>query len=93
MALLLPLRNRLKHRVLSALQGRGWQTAAAVAALAKVHPKRAVYQPLNRYLRWGLIRRRRRDELFIYKVSVRGLARLAWLKRRDRRRLEWLRRN
>jgi DNA-binding transcriptional ArsR family regulator len=72
------LRNERKRRILSALEGRGWMTAAMVASLAQM-PRKAVYKPLNRYRRWGLVCRREQGGLWLYALSERGWARLAWL--------------
>ena len=72
------LRNERKRRILSALEGRGWMTAAMVASLAQM-PRKAAYKPLNRYRRWGLVCRREQGGLWLYALSERGQARLAWL--------------
>jgi len=72
--------NERKRRILAALQGRGWITAAMVAALSDCHPKKGIYACLNRLRRWGLVRRRRHGRgLLVYALSERGRSRLDWL--------------
>ena len=60
-------RNERKRRVLGALEGRGWITAAMAGV-----SRRAVYEPLNRYRRWGLLLRREQGGLWLYALSERG---------------------
>jgi len=79
------LRNERKRRILSALEGRGWMTAGMIAALAQM-PRKAVYKPLNRYRRWGLVCRREQGGLWLYALSERGQARLDWLSSKTPRR-------
>lgn len=74
------LRNERKRHILAVLQRGGWMTAGMVAALAGM-PKQAVYKPLNRYHRWGLVHRREQGGLLLYALSDRGRARLKWLER------------
>jgi len=46
-------------------------------------PRKAVYKPLNRYRRWGLVCRREQGGLWLYALSERGWARLQWLQRHE----------
>ncbi len=75
------MRNRLKIRVLGALEGRGWLNAAMVSVLARFRPVRSVYIYMDRLRKWGLVRRRRpKGGMIQYLISRRGRARLAWLR-------------
>ncbi len=75
------MRNRLKIRVLAALEGRGGVNAAMLSALAGFRPVRAIYIYMRRLERWGLVRRRRPlGGLILYSISQRGRERLAWLR-------------
>ena len=75
------MRNRLKIRVLVALESRGWLNAAMVSALAGFRPVRAIYIYMRRLERWGLVRRRKPlGGMILYSISKRGRERLAWLR-------------
>lgn len=74
-------RKRLLLTVLEQAYPRGLR-ADTLAWKAGVSPKRAVYWGLNRLWRFGLLQRRRNAQGFlVYRISERGLRRLAWLNR------------
>ena len=76
--------NGRKKLILAVLEGAYPQglRADALAWKAAVSPKRAVYWPLNRLWRFGLLQRRRDAQgLLVYSITTRGRDRLAWLKK------------
>jgi len=79
------MRNALKIRVLSALDGRDWLNTAMLSHLSGLRPVRSVSSYMERLRRWGLVRRRRARSskshiLSLYAISERGRARLVWLR-------------
>ena len=72
--------NCLKVRVLQALDHRGWINPPAAATLVGFQPARAMYSYMLRLHRWGLLERQHDSRgLLLYRLSLRGRERLAWL--------------
>lgn len=75
-------RNELKQKALAIFEDRGWLNVPAWAALASYYPIRSAYSVLKRLHRWQLLEcRLDRRGLLLYRISDRGRARLAWLRR------------
>ena len=73
--------NQMKLRALAAFQGRGWLSPPEWAVLAGYYPVRAAYTYVKRLWNWKLVERQLdRRGLLLYRISVRGQARLAWLR-------------
>ena len=78
------MRNKRKKAVLAFLASRGRPaTAGEIAwAIRLPYPARGLYGHLGRYVRWGLVRRRRGpDGRLRFGIAARGRRRLAWLSR------------
>lgn len=76
--------NSLKRHALAVLEERGWLSPPAWAVLAGFYPVRASYSYLKRLHKWKLLDRTLdRRGLLLYRLSQRGRARLAWLRRRE----------
>lgn len=77
--------NSLKRRALATFEDRGWLSPPAWAILTKFYPVRASYSYLKRLHHWKLLERALdRRGLLLYRLSPRGAARLAWLRRQTR---------
>ncbi len=77
--------NELKRVGLEAFLDRGWVRPRAWAVLVGMFPTRAAYSYLKRLHRFGLLQRQRNAHgLVLYRLSERGQARLAWLRRGER---------
>ena len=76
------LYNSLKLRALEVFEERDWMEPPTWAVFARFYPVRAAYTYLLRLHRYGLLQRRRgaRGRL-LYRISVQGRKRLAWLRR------------
>ena len=75
--------NQLKIRALTVFENRGWLSPPAWAVLASFYPVRASYSYLRRLHRWKLLDRMLdRRGLLLYRLSLRGVDRLDWLRRR-----------
>jgi hypothetical protein len=78
--------NLRKEQALVIFSQRGWLSPPAWAVLAGFYPIRAAYSYLGRLWRWGLLDRRlSADGLILYRLSTKGVSRLAWLARSQRR--------
>lgn len=74
--------NARKRQTLELFERRGWLNPAAWAVLAGFYPIRASYSYLGRLCKWGLLTRRQDVRgLILYRLSERGRARLAWLRK------------
>jgi len=74
--------NSLKRHALTAFEDRGWLSPPTWAVLTKFYPVRASYSYLKRLHRWKLLDRMLdRRGLILYRLSSRGVERLAWLRR------------
>jgi hypothetical protein len=72
--------NSLKRHALEIFKRHGgWLTAPQWAIEADFYPIRAAYSYLLRLHRFGLLERRRMPNAVIYRLSLRGEARLEWL--------------
>ncbi len=73
--------NSLKRRALAVFEDRGWLSPPAWAVLAGFYPVRASYSYLKRLHKWKLVERSLdRRGLLLYRLSLRGRERLAWLR-------------
>lgn len=80
-----PAFNSLKLRALSAFENRGWMNPSAWAVLVGFYPIRASYTYLLHLHSQGLLRRGRDARgLLLYRLSGRGVERLAWLREHSR---------
>ena len=74
--------NLRKKQALTIFSERGWLSPLAWAMLAGFSPIRAAYSYLGRLWRWGLLHRRQTPGgLIRYRLSQKGVNRLAWLRR------------
>jgi hypothetical protein len=74
--------NKLKERALEIFERHGgWLSPPAWALQAGFRPLRAAYTYLLRLHRFGLLERNQVGRRVVYRLSMRGKARLAWLKR------------
>jgi len=81
-------RNELKKIALVTFEEQGWLSVPAWAKLAGYYPIRAAYTVLKRLHKWKLLERQLDARgLFLYRISERGRARLAWLRRKDGRKI------
>jgi hypothetical protein len=72
-------RNERKIIVLRILSGSGPLLAKELAVQAGIYPIRRAYWYFGRLQKWDLIRRSRdRSGRFLYRISPKGLKRLAW---------------
>jgi hypothetical protein len=73
--------NSLKRHALTVFENRGWLSPPAWAVLARVYPVRSAYSYLKHLHRWKLLERTLDGQgLLLYRLSVRGAERLAWLR-------------
>lgn len=73
-------RNERKIIVLRILANSGPLSAKELAVRAGIYPIRRSYDQFNRMVKWDLIRRsRNRSGVFLYRISEKGVGRLAWL--------------
>ena len=73
--------NSLKQKALAVLEDRGWVSPPAWAVLAGFYPVRAAYSYLKRLHKWRLLERSLDGRgLLLYRLSMRGAERLAWLR-------------
>lgn len=73
-------RNERKIIVLRILANSGPLLAKELAVKAGIYPVRRGYWYFERLREWDLIRRsRNRSGVFLYRISEKGLGRLAWL--------------
>jgi hypothetical protein len=78
--------NRRKKQTLQIFHECGWLNPPAFAMLAGMRPIRGVYSYLRRLHDWGLLERARSPRgLILYRLSPKGVSRLAWLTRSQRR--------
>ena len=81
-------RNQLKKIALITFEDQGWLNVPAWARLAGYYPIRAAYTVLKRLHKWKLLERQLDARGFLlYRISERGRARLAWLRRKDGRKI------
>lgn len=76
-----PRYNKLKQHALEVFESHGgWLSPRTWAVLAGFYPIRAAYSYLLRLHRFGLLDRGRTERSILYRLSIRGKQRLAWLK-------------
>ena len=73
--------NQTKLRALEVFEHAEWLSPPAWAVVAGFYPVRAAYSYLKRLWRWRLLERRLdRRGLLLYRITPKGVARLAWLR-------------
>lgn len=75
--------NEMKLRALATFEAQGgWVSPSDWAVRAGYYPIRAAYTYIKRLWSWKLVERRLdRRGLLLYRISERGQARLAWLRK------------
>lgn len=77
--------NEMKLRALAAFEDRAWLSPVAWAVLTGYFPTRTSYTYIRRHLwQWELVERSLDPRgLLLYRLTKKGAARLAWLRRRN----------